>query len=98
MRRKAIEENPLDRALPASGNSGEEPAPSPRPEIEAVTFKITSETANRARNAVFWSPGLTMGELAEAALKEAVDRLERKRGEPFPPRQKDLKGGRRVRS
>lgn len=40
------------------------------------------------------TPGLTLADLAAQALTDAVDRLEKKKGAPFPPRKADLKGGR----
>ena len=37
----------------------------------------------RAKNAVFWTPRLTLAALASQALTNAVDSLEKKRGEAF---------------
>ena len=51
---------------------------------------------DRLRNAVFWSPGLTLAGLAEQALADAVAVLEKKNGKAFPPRKEELKGGRPV--
>ena len=48
----------------------------------------------RAKNAMFWTPGLTLADLASQALTNAVDSLEKKRGEAFPHRKTELKGGR----
>jgi hypothetical protein len=49
---------------------------------------------DRAKNAVYWTPGLTLADLAAEALSGALEKLEKKRGEPFPARTSELKGGR----
>jgi hypothetical protein len=59
-----------------------------------LTVHVPEDVASRAKDAVFWTPGLTLASLAEAALSRAVNDLEKKRKEPFPPRTSDLKGGR----
>jgi hypothetical protein len=61
---------------------------------ERMTFHLPVEVMERAKNAVFWTPGLTLADLAAKALTDAVDRLEKKKGEAFPPRKAELKGGR----
>jgi hypothetical protein len=59
-----------------------------------MTFHLPVEVMERAKNAVYWTPGLTLADLAAQALTDAVDRMEKKKGESFPPRKADLKGGR----
>jgi hypothetical protein len=66
----------------------------PKPAKERMTFHLPVRVMERAKNAVFWTPGLTLADLAAQALTDAVDRLEKKRGKVFPPRKADLKGGR----
>ena len=61
---------------------------------ERLTVHLPADVADRAKNAVYWTPGLTLAGLAEAALLKAVERLEKERGGPFPPRAAELKGGR----
>ena len=63
---------------------------------ERLTVHLPTEVIDRARNAVFWSPGLTLAGLAERAFLEALERLEKKNGGPFAPRKAELKGGRPV--
>ena len=65
---------------------------------ERVTFQLPVETIERARNAVFWTPGATMAALMEEALSVHLDRLEKKRGEAFPTRSAALKTGRPVKA
>ncbi len=91
-KRRTIGANPLDAVIPAPR---EEKTPSaPKPIKERLTVHLSLDLIDRVKNAVYWTPGLTLAGLAEEALAAAVDKLERVRGEPFPPRQAELKGGR----
>jgi hypothetical protein len=63
---------------------------------ERFTVHITNETKERVKNAVFWTPGLTLSDIAEIALLRELERLENEHG-PFPQRTSDLKGGRPIR-
>ena len=56
----------------------------------------TAPTGRRARDAVYWTPGLTLASLCEAGLRSEIVNLERKRGETFPKRASELKAGRPV--
>jgi len=46
------------------------------------------------KNAVYWSPGLTLTTFTEQALLAHLTRLEKKNGGPFPARKGALKVGR----
>ncbi len=61
---------------------------------ERLTAKLPVEVIERVRNAVYWTPGLTLAGLTESALSAYVDALEAERGEPFPQRQGQIKLGR----
>jgi len=61
-----------------------------------LSVKIDEEVTDRARNAVYWTPGTTLNSLVEAALTAALDHLEKKRGAPFQPRQTALRTGRQI--
>lgn len=61
---------------------------------ERFTVHLPSELIDRLRNAVFWTPGQTLASLAEGALSDAIEEIERERGGPFPHRKEELKGGR----
>jgi hypothetical protein len=63
---------------------------------ERMTFHLPLDIINRAKNAVYWTPGLTLADLAARSLARALDELERKRGAPFLRRKAELKGGRPV--
>ena len=73
------------------GNNGNERSPKIR-----TTFHLPAGLASKLRDAVYWTLGLTLAGLAEDTLRNALAGLEKKRGEPFPRREKDLKGGRPV--
>ncbi len=90
-KRRTIGANPLDAVIPAHH---EEKRPTPKIPKERLTVHLPVDLIDRIKNAVYWTPGLTLAGLAEEALAAAVDKLERARGEPFPPRQAELKGGR----
>ena len=105
-RRRTIGENPLDTLVPpqtapqarargqAATDGAEESHPPPRVVKERLTVHVPVELIERVKNAVYWTPGLTLAGLAEAALTQAVDALEKEQGEPYPPRKENLKGGR----
>ncbi|HOK54645.1 MAG TPA: hypothetical protein PLZ21_00040 [Armatimonadota bacterium] len=103
--RKTIGNNPLDVVIPASDTqsqvietpgSTQQPAPRPSGRKERLTVHLPVDLIERAKNAVYWTPGLTLAGLAEQAFTEALERLEQKRGEPFPNRTEELRGGRPV--
>jgi len=64
---------------------------------QRLTVNVAPDLIERIKNAVYWTPGLTLAGLTEDALSKAVDVLERERGEPFFPREQELKAGRPVR-
>lgn len=47
---------------------------------------LDEDVVERAKRAVFWTPGLTLTALVEAALVRELDRLEKARGGGFEPR------------
>nr|BAL59202.1 hypothetical conserved protein [Candidatus Acetothermum autotrophicum] len=89
-KRRTIGTNPLDVVIPTRRE-----AKSPTRVVkERLTVHLPVDLIDRIKNAVYWTPGLTLARLAEEALTAAVARLERERGEPFPPRRSELTGGR----
>ncbi len=61
-----------------------------------MTFHVDRETAERLRNAVYWTATpITLSGTARDALEAAVRQLEEEHndGEPFPDRDSELKGG-----
>ena len=97
-----LSDNPLDAVIPrrpAARSTNAVPqsvagAEEKKQIRERATFHLPVDVLDRAKNAVYWTPGLTMGDLAATALRDAVDGLEKKRGSAFPVRNGELKGGR----
>jgi hypothetical protein len=65
-----------------------------RVQKERLTVHLPLELIDRVKNAVYWTPGLTLASLSERALRRIVDELEAERGEAYPHREQELKGGR----
>lgn len=96
-----IGSNPLDQVVPIRRQEAPEsdPAPAPaKPGKERITIALPTDLMDRARNAVFWTPGATLVELVENAVADALDRLEQENGAPFKSRSSNLKPGRRMRA
>lgn len=105
-RRRTIGENPLDTLVPTQPTSQASPRGQastdgtqaahtpPRVVKERLTVHVPVELIERVKNAVYWTPGLTLAGLAEAALTQTVDALEQQHGAPYPPRKENLTGGR----
>ena len=84
MARKTIGANPLDTVIPPQpAEPVEEPA-APEPKIR-VTLHLTREMASKLRAAVYWTPGETLTSLVERGVRVEIARMEKERGEPFPP-------------
>lgn len=101
--RSTIGDNPLDAVIPAgliAPRRAPEPAKASAPARpkkipkERLTVHLPVDLIHRVKNSVYWTPGLTLAGLAEQALARAVDEREAERGEPFPQRDQELKGGR----
>lgn len=94
---------PVSGTEPVAGVTSEPPA-TPAPAAvddshvrERVTLHLSRGLLDRVRNAVYWTPGLTMADLAEEALSRYLALLEEERGGAFPPRASELKRGRPIR-
>ncbi len=95
-RRNTIGRNPLDALVPAEmAPRGSEKAPD---RAERVTVGVPPETAERARQAVYFTPGETMSRLITAAIEAEVKRREKARGEPFPARRAPIRKGRPIKA
>src|ERR1700694_4122292 len=85
-RSSTLGDDPLAAVFPPSSAR---PAQQETPRsARAITVGVAldPEVLERARNAVYWTPGLTLTDLATQALAAAVDDLEDERGRPFPTR------------
>lgn len=105
--RTTIGQNPLDAVVPdlralqnpprvgeAEITSGESSSGVESGRKERLTIHLSSGLIERLKNAVFWTPGLTLASLSENALTHVVDELEAERGAAFETRTGELKGGR----
>lgn len=77
---------------------------------QRLTVQISAHVLERAKNAVYWTRGLTLAKLTEQALEKAIASLEKSatvfndetgdalkgKGDPFPERKEELKSGRPV--
>jgi hypothetical protein len=70
------------------------PKTAPTGEKVRLTVLLPSPLVDRVKDAVYWTPGLTLSELAEEAFTAALQKRERGRKKPFPPRHGKLKAGR----
>lgn len=100
-RRKPSKPTPPARPSPPRGadaNQGAGPSESP-PRILRTNAQgyIDAAVLDRARNAAYWTPGVSLSALIEQGLRAEIARLEAERGEPFPPRRGPLKPGPIVR-
>ncbi len=101
-RKRTIGTNPLEAVVPLRRDEplpAEQEAvttPAPRPRKERVTFQLPVDLIERARDAVYWTPGATMAALMEAALTDHLAKLEKRHGQPFERRSGALKTGRPI--
>ena len=93
--------DPLDGVIPrqdgiADRQDRQTPALASQTRVvkERLTVHIPVDLIDRVKNTVYWTPGLTLARLAEEALAKRVEEMEKARGDTFPPRQEELRGGR----
>lgn len=102
VKRPTIGDNPLDQMItPQNGNTtimekAAQPIQKTSQAKQRITVQISVDVIDRVKNAVYWTPGLTLAALAEEALSVAVDKLEKVRKESFPKRGAELTSGRPV--
>jgi len=98
-RRKTIGENPLDVVIPTyrAVEPAEAGARRGEPRKKRLTVYVPAELIERARDAVYWTSGLTLSDLVAEALERRLAEMERERGGGFPPRPSRLRPGRPVR-
>jgi hypothetical protein len=98
-KRSTIGESPFDMLIPETIKENQAMVLEKQSQAlhkSRLTTYITHTTLERVKNAVFWTPGLTVAEFTEQALIKAIYTIEGERGESFPPRSSDLKGGRPI--
>lgn len=90
-KRGGLGSNPLDSLVPVQAASK---ASKPKPPKDRYTLHLPVELMERAKNATYWTPGLTLASLAEAGIRHELERLEKKNGRAFKARESELVGGR----
>lgn len=66
----------------------------PQPRTIRLTVSLPSDLVDRLRDAVYWSPGLTLAWLIAQSLGASLTEMESLRQSPFPKRTKALRAGR----
>ena len=66
-------------------------------EKQRVTVQISSEVMNRLKNAVYWTPGITISSSIESAIEDKLCALEKANNGQFEQRPEELKAGRPIR-
>ena len=107
MKKKTIGNSPFDTIIPSQETEPkQQKKPKPKKETapvaqkphktgkERLTVHLSSNLIDRAKNAVYWTPGLTLSGLAEDAFSYVLKTLERENGESFKARLEELTGGR----
>ncbi len=61
-----------------------------------LTVSIRKNLLEKARDVVYWSHGLTLAGLIENALTAELEKIEKKRGEPFQTRKGEISPGRPI--
>lgn len=109
-KRGGLGDNPLDSLVPVQAASKasrrglapagttprrEPPAKAEGPRKARFTLHLPVELMERAKNAAYWTPGLTLAGLAEAGIRTELERVEKRHG-PFKARERELVGGRPI--
>jgi len=86
-KRRTIGDNPLDAVIPrapsrAAAAVAEAEEGPPKQAKERMTFHLPVEVMERAKNAVYWTPGLTLADLAAQALRMPWTVWRRNAGKP----------------
>ncbi len=63
---------------------------------ERLTVYISADVVDKARDAVYFEPGVTLTSLVQDAVTREIKRLEKKRGEEYPKRKGKITTGRPV--
>ena len=66
----------------------------PQPRTVRLTVSLPSDLVDRLRDAVYWSPSLTLAWLIAQSLRTSLTEMESLRQGPFPKRTNALRAGR----
>ena len=59
-----------------------------------LTVSLSTELVNQLRDAVYWTPRLTLVRVVEESIRSSLAQMESSNRGPFPPRTHELKPGR----
>lgn len=88
------QQSPAQRGIQHPNSSQQEKVE--RPKRERFTVNLDPTLIDWARRCVVFTPGQSLAGLVEDALTRELERLEKKRGEPFPETTATPKKGRPV--
>ena len=83
-----------ERREAASPSSGPSKAGRQQPRTVRLTVSLPGDLVDRLRDAVYWSPSLTLAWLVAQSLRTSLTEMESLRQCPFPKRTKALRAGR----
>lgn len=66
----------------------------PRTRMVRLTVNLPADIADRMRDAVYWTPGLTLAWFVASAIRMSLAELETINRAPFPKRARQLRAGR----
>ncbi|WP_133698580.1 hypothetical protein [Chromohalobacter marismortui] len=65
-------------------------------EKQRITVQLSSDLLNRLKNAVYWTPGMTLASAIDIAIEEKLFELEKDNHGAFEQRPEELKAGRPI--
>ena len=83
-----------ERRVAASQSSSLSEAGRPQPQTVRLTVSLPGDLVDRLRDAVYWSPSLTLAWLIAQSLRTSLAEMESLRQCPFPKRTNALRAGR----
>ena len=83
-----------ERRVAASQSSSLSEAGRQQPQTVRLTVSLPGDLVDRLRDAVYWSPSLTLAWLIAQSLRTSLAEMESLRQSPFPKRTNALRAGR----
>ena len=81
-------------AAPSPPSKSPEAGQQQPPRMVRLTVSLPGDLVDRLRDAVYWSPSLTLAWLIAKSLRTSLTEMESLRQSPFPKRTKALRAGR----
>jgi hypothetical protein len=89
----AAGEEKLQRAMHLNGEPARR-AVGAKPRMVRLTVNLPSDLVEQMRDAVYWTPGLTLAWMIARSVRTSLVELEQANQGPFPRRSKPLRAGR----